>query len=176
VLFAVVIALGWFPNMFSNPAYFANMGTGHLRWNVYGHLAMGGLNAALGALLGWHFGGAGVAIGFVVALLTGSFMVAAEYHHRLGIRTASFVERDSLRLGAASLVGMGAVVGLWLALRDAWHPVLLMGFVLAVYLVLIGWPLWMHAMRPRVVGWLTSLLSRQVAPESPEPSPTSETA
>ncbi|NBC16190.1 MAG: hypothetical protein GVY18_02615 [Bacteroidetes bacterium] len=138
---------------------------------------MGGLNAVLGGLLGWQFGGAGVAVGFVVALLVGSFMVAAEYHHRLGIRTASFVKSDSLRLGAASLIGMGAVVGLWLALRDVWHPVLLTGLVLAVYLVLIGWPLWTHAMRPRVVGWALSLLRRNTPPEaSAEPTPTSEVA
>ena len=177
VLFAVVIALGWFPNMFSNPAYFANMGTGHLRWNVYGHLAMGGLNAALGALLGWQFGGMGVAVGFVVALLVGSFMVAAEYHHRLGIRTAEFVEWDSVRLGLAGLVGMGAVLGLYVVLRDAWHPVLLTGLVLAVYLVIVAWPLWSHAMRARVIGWGLGLLRRRVASDtSTETSPSSEAA
>jgi O-antigen/teichoic acid export membrane protein len=176
VLFAVVIALGWFPNMFSNPAYFANMGTGHLRWNVYGHLAMGGLNAALGGLLGWQFGGTGVAVGFVIALLIGSFMVAAEYHHRLGIRTAAFVGSDSLRLALSGLVGMGAVLGLYTVLQDVWHPVLLTGLVLAVYLVIVAWPLWTHAMRPRVMSWALSLFRRTAPDASAEPSPTSEAA
>ena len=105
VLFADVLFVGWFLNMLVNPAYFANMGTGTLRPNVWGHVTIGVLNGALGGLLGWLFGSVGVVVGFVVALLAGSALIAALYHRAHDVRLGELAGRASLLLGLAGLAG-----------------------------------------------------------------------
>ena len=63
VTFAMLLFAGWFLNLAANPAYFANMGTGELRWNVISHVTNGVLNLGFGVLLGMLFGGVGVVVG-----------------------------------------------------------------------------------------------------------------
>ena len=52
VLFAMVLTVAWFLNILISPAYFANLGTGHLLWNTVGHVVIGVLNLILGVVLG----------------------------------------------------------------------------------------------------------------------------
>ena len=48
VLFVTILAVGWFFSTLSVPAYFANMGTGDIRWNLLGQSTIGGINLLLG--------------------------------------------------------------------------------------------------------------------------------
>jgi len=68
VLFATFLAIGWFLNMLNAPSYFANLGTGELRWNITSHIVMALLNVSLGFLLGFFYGGVGVVIAWVISL------------------------------------------------------------------------------------------------------------
>ena len=69
--FGVLLTIGWFLNTLSAPAYFVNLGTGDLGWNVGGHVVIGVLNAIFGLLLGIYFGGTGVVIAWVFSLVFG---------------------------------------------------------------------------------------------------------
>jgi O-antigen/teichoic acid export membrane protein len=157
VLFATLLFLGWFLNMTANPAYFANMGIGTLRWNVIGHVVIGILNGALGLLLGWQIGGVGVVIGFVVALVTGSVLIAVSYQRTHAIRAGDLVQRESLWLGAASLLALAVTYTLYNSLHASWSFLAMAGLVVGLYLALIGFPLWHHPMRHQIQGWLMSL-------------------
>ena len=66
ILFSALLFVGWFLNLLSNPAYFAYMGIGTLRWNVAGRMVIGLLNGALGWLLGTLASGTGVIAGGAV--------------------------------------------------------------------------------------------------------------
>lgn len=75
ILFSWLLSLGWVVNIMAGPAYFSNLATGNLRWNMIGHTVVGGLNLCLGWVFGLLWGGYGVVVAFVVALITGSLTI-----------------------------------------------------------------------------------------------------
>src|SRR5712692_4660790 len=80
VLYATLLAFGWFVNILCAPAYFLGVGTGHMRWNVLGNVATGALNVIGGITLGLLYGGTGVVVAAVVALSAGSLLILVMYH------------------------------------------------------------------------------------------------
>ncbi|MDX1547793.1 MAG: lipopolysaccharide biosynthesis protein [Rhodothermales bacterium] len=160
VTFAVLLFAGWFLNLTSGPAYFANMGTGALRWNVIGHAVAGVLNAALGVALGWYAGGTGVVVGFMTAIVAGSLTTTLAYHRAHGIRMAGLVEPATLWLGAAGLAALGAALALYEWLRAAWPLAALALAVVAVFALVVALPLWRHPMRAVLQAWLARAFLR----------------
>ncbi len=169
VLFGVLLFVGWFVNLAANPAYFANLGTGALRWNVVGHVVMGVLSAGLGLVLGWRFGGPGVVVGFVTALVAGSLTISVAYERHYGIRLAELLQGATLRLGAASLAGMALALVLYFRLDAAWNLGALSALVVGVYAAFVVVPLWRHPMRRQVGAWLAHL--RPARPAAPHADP-----
>lgn len=163
VLFTTLIATGWFLNMYSNPAYFANVGTGELRWNVWGHLATGVTNGVVGVLLGWLFGGTGIVVAYMVAILLGSGLVMVMYQREKQIAFSEVVAWEDLYLGGAALVGLAAIAGLYVQLHAtlAWLPLALL--VLIAYGAAVAWFVWRHSMWHQMLGWARHLLKRQGA-------------
>jgi O-antigen/teichoic acid export membrane protein len=66
VNFGIFLSLGWLLNTLSSPAYFTYLGTGKLRWNIVGHIAIGAINVILGLLFGLLFGGYGVVLAWAI--------------------------------------------------------------------------------------------------------------
>lgn len=163
VTFAALLFTGWFLNLLAVPAYIANLGTGDLRPNVWGHLVIGVLNGLLGGLFGWRFGSVGVVAGFVVALLAGSAFIAITYQRTHGVRTSELAGRDSLLLGGAGIAGGTLVLFLYARYGDAWNLFGLGALMLAVYLAAVAIPLWRHPMRRQLQGWLAHLAPRPAA-------------
>ena len=168
VLFATLLFVGWFLNMLSNPAYFAYLGIGRLRWNVMGHLVTGVLNAGLGTLLGWQYGGTGVVVGFVIGLLVGNLITAVAYQHEYQIRLSDLWQKESLVLGFAALAGLALGWYVYVRFEGSWPLVVLLVAVPLCYLAVVVVPLWLHPVRPQVQSWLTTILLRQVtSPQMP---------
>lgn len=152
VEFSVLIFAGWFLNMLANPAYFAFMGIGRLRWNLTGYAVMGALNAGLGFGLGPIYGGMGVVIAFVISLVVGSFVIAVAYHLEYGVDSSVVVDRPSRWLAAAGLAGLLAG---WACYRfaEGWTDVQIGIVVLSGYLLLVAWPAWNHPARSLFLNW-----------------------
>lgn len=161
VTFAVLIFIGWFLNMLSNPAYFAYLGIGTLRWNVIGHLVIGLLNGGLGLLLGWLYGGIGVVAGFVIALLVGSLTIALAYQREYRIRCSALVQRQSILLGGAGLAGLALALLVHERAQNSWSLFGLAVIVLGSYAVVVIVPLWIHPVRHQLQSWFTDLLFRR---------------
>ena len=155
VTFAVLLAAGWFLNMLSNPAYFAYLGIGRLRWNVAGHAAIGILNVVLGYALGSMYGGTGVVTGFVAALIAGSVLIAAAYQRAHSVRLSHLLQRESSVLFAAGIAGLMVAVWIWgLPYGIAFRALLACG----AYSVAVAIPLWVHPVRRTLCAWCRSLL------------------
>jgi O-antigen/teichoic acid export membrane protein len=77
-----ILAIAWGFNIFTGPAYFINMGTGHIRWNTLSHMLMGVLNVTLCWLLGIRFGLAGVAFAYAIALIVPSALLIVVFAKR----------------------------------------------------------------------------------------------
>ena len=161
VIFSHLLFLGWFLNILSNPAYFANLGIGKLRWNVAGHLVIGVLNGGLGWVLGARFGGAGVTVGFVIGLIVGSLVTAQAYQWEYGIRYADLFRRDSLVLGLAALVGLALSTAGYILLHESWPLVVLIFPVPGIFILTVARPLWNHSVRIQVQDWLYNILLKK---------------
>jgi len=154
VLYAVLLFLGWFLNLLSNPAYFAYIGIGTLRWNVIGRITIGVLNLALGGLLGWLFGGTGVVLGFVLALIVGSSVTAVAYQREHEIRFSELVDHASVRLGA---IGISCLALMWVILEStgvSWAMAIAAPTIMGLVLLL---PAWRHPIRIEIRQWLSQL-------------------
>ncbi|TFG51387.1 MAG: hypothetical protein E4H37_07960 [Gemmatimonadales bacterium] len=156
VTMAWLLLGGWFLNTLANPAYFSNLGIGRLRGNVVGLLITGVLNVVLGVVLGAAFGGTGVVLGFVVALLVGSFAIAWAYHREHGIRVHTLAQRGTGRLALASLLGCAAMLGLYYGIPTA-RLLPLAGVAVLAYVLLTIVPAWMHPVRQLLGDWAYTL-------------------
>ena len=154
IAYAVLLALGWFLNLLSNPAYFAYMGIGTLRWNVTGHIVIGVLNAGLGYALGLAFGGTGVIAGFVVALVAGSCVTAVAYQREYGISLASVLEKSSLFLGA---LGIASTAALAFVLHATMGSLWVATLAPVVLLLALALPALRHPVRQDLGQWIGAL-------------------
>jgi O-antigen/teichoic acid export membrane protein len=79
VVSASLLYVGWFLNLMANPAYFANLGSGALYWNVVAHLGMGGVNVLAGYVLGSLFGWLAVVGVLALSIIGGGVSARAGY-------------------------------------------------------------------------------------------------
>jgi O-antigen/teichoic acid export membrane protein len=152
VTFAFLLSIGWFFNVLAVPAYFINLGTGELRWNVISHASAAILNAAAGFALGRHFGASGVVVGWVVSTIVGGVIINVGYYVTHQIPLSRLMPRSSIVLMGVCLVGVAIT---YLLLLPFWISV--HGFVagdLACVLVtaVIAILLWLHPSRKHLFG------------------------
>ena len=74
VVLSAILSCGWFLNLVSSPAYLLGIGTGHVKWNVYGACVATGGTFIFGFILGHFFGGFGVAFATSSMQATGSLL------------------------------------------------------------------------------------------------------
>jgi O-antigen/teichoic acid export membrane protein len=95
VVMGQLLAAGWFLNTLAVPAYMASLGTGELKWNLVGHIIMAVLNLLLGLLGGVFFGGYGVVIGTIAALLFGSAFTSVPFQNNYNIQISRYLPQTS---------------------------------------------------------------------------------
>ncbi len=114
IVFASLLIGSYFLNNLEVPAYFDNLGTGHLGWNTISHVSMAAMNAALCAWWGWHWGANGVASGAAVSLVVASAMVLFAVNHKYQVPWPQLFPVD--HRGLALTVVVATMAGLaWLA-------------------------------------------------------------
>lgn len=151
VMYSLLLAAGYWVNTLVGPAYFVNLGTGLLRWNTMAHIVIGILNGAMGFFLGSAFGGDGVVLGYVLALVIGSSLVVLGYHYDYHIPVADLLPRESKSLVLASCAGL--MIG-WIIfnLLDLSINILLKaGLSFVISIIIVGTACWMHPMRSRLM-------------------------
>ena len=158
VVFAMLLVPGWFLNILSTPAYFTNLGTGELRWNVISHVAIALLNAGLGFLLGIFYDGIGVVIAWAFSLALGSSMIYVSYHIRYKIPLIEVIPKASKTLVATCLICILSALLIQHKLNHSINTITLNAMVIFLFSIIIFIPLWVHPMRKRLIGWITDEL------------------
>ena len=149
VSFGLLLAVGWFLNTLNVPAYFANLGTGELRWNVASHISIAVLNAVLGLLLGVYFGGNGIVIAWSLSLALGSSIIYIFYNIQHRLPLIELVPQDSRALIIVCLT----FILLHVIIKNKEpYMVLISATFLAVIIII----LWLHPMRRYLMGWITN--------------------
>lgn len=165
VLFSTLLAIGWCLNTLSAPAYFANLGIGELRWNTVGHVTIAALNLGLGLLLGSIYGGAAVVIAWVVSLTTGSLIIPIAHHIRHGISLSELLPKGTVNMLIGSIIFIFLSLLLYEYLGYESNPFTILAILMLGFLMIVGFPIWFHPMRRRVIGWIAAGLSckRQIS-------------
>ncbi|HUV50151.1 MAG TPA: oligosaccharide flippase family protein [Anaerolineae bacterium] len=154
VFFAILLAVGWFLNILAGPAYFANLGTGDLRWNTVSHVTTAVLNGGLGLLFGIYYGGTGVVIAFVFSLVAGSLIIPISYHIKYKIPLRELFPRESIMVGLTSGTGILVTMLLYYQFRASWCIMAVASLVILTFSSIIFIPIWVHPMRKRLTGWI----------------------
>ena len=162
VRFAILLAIAWFINTISAPAYFAGVGTGQLRWNLMGHVTVAVLNLCLGVVLGVSWGAVGVVVGAVTALTVGSLVTALKYHAQQGLPLKDLFPIESAGLAAGSVITATVAFVIYDLLRVGRHLDLRLvtGLVAVAVLFPLTWLVWRHPLRERLVAWALNVPQR----------------
>ncbi len=104
VFFVQIVTIAWTLNTFATPAYYANLGTGHVGWNTLSHVTMGGLNCIFGFLFGSYFGAKGVALGYAGSLVVGSWLLIANFHKQNAVSWRALFSHEQLGLASVSMI------------------------------------------------------------------------
>ncbi|NNM64221.1 MAG: oligosaccharide flippase family protein [Burkholderiales bacterium] len=78
-----ICTITWLLNIFAGPAYFINLGTGHVGWNTVSHMVMGLFNGILGLILGAMYGAEGVVWAYSLAIISGSWLLVFVFQNRV---------------------------------------------------------------------------------------------
>jgi len=154
VMFSILLTIGWFLNLMAGPSYFANLGTGRLRWNTASHISIAMLNIILGVALGSAFGGIGVVIAWTISLILGSAVVIVSYHVENHIAFCILFPGETSRLAIASACGM--LFGLLIygkfngVISISW----LVPSCMVVFFAMVIPFFWMHPMTKRMKEWI----------------------
>ena len=163
ICFGVLLTLGWFLNTLSAPAYFANMGTGELRWNLIGHITIAFLNAVLGILLGLLYKGFGVVSAWIISLAIGSSIIYLSYHVRHNITLIELIPKASRIIAVACLISILSNVIILHKFNHIFNNTAINSIVILLFLIINFTFFWLHPMRKRMMGWVTNELFKKEA-------------
>jgi len=164
VIFGTLLAIGWFFYTLNAPSYFTNLGTGELRWNVIGHIAIALLNVGLGFSLGFFYGGIGVIIAWVISLVLGSSIVYLSYHIRYKIPLIELVPKASRIIIIVCLIGIFSSFIINHNFFGYFNTITLNSIVILLFSIIVFPFLWSHPMRKRLMEWITTeFFNRKVA-------------
>ncbi|MEO0230927.1 MAG: oligosaccharide flippase family protein [candidate division WOR-3 bacterium] len=163
IIFGILVTVGWFLNTLNVPAYFVNLGTGALKWNVYSHITVGLFNAGLGFLFGFLFNGIGVVTAWVLSLSLGSSLVYISYHLKNKIPLKELIPESSR---AIFFICVSCVVLSFLFLQKlniCSLKVTIFSNILAILLfcIVILIPLYLHPLRRQLIGWGKELMNKK---------------
>ncbi len=136
VYFAIVLAMAYWVNAVSAPAYFTCIGTGVLVWVIASHVVLGISTVALGTALGLLWGGRGVGTGVAIAIVIASVTTIIGFQRSKGIRISI---RPHVPLLASAFAALA--IGLFLA-----EHVLAAGVALIILLPAV----WTHPIRGEI--------------------------
>lgn len=80
-----LLSFAWLVNSVSISAYFTNLGTGHIKDNVIGHVLMGSTNVLFGISLGYFYYGIGTILASCIAIISGSLFQFLSFHYKNNI-------------------------------------------------------------------------------------------
>ena len=147
ISFGMILSIGWLVNLLSGPSYIAYLGIGELRWNVAAHIVIAMLNIALGFLFGFFYGGMGVVVACVIAVMIGSSIICVSYNLKYKISIAELLPRASRIVLLACFV---SVLFDFLVLHQFKYDSNFTSLnILTVisFLVIVTFALWFHPMR-----------------------------
>lgn len=92
ISYVIILSGCWLINTISAPAYFANLGSGDLRWNTISQVLMSILNVLLSLLFAYIFQPHYIILGWAISLSIASVIVIVKYNSKNTVLFFSFVK------------------------------------------------------------------------------------
>jgi len=158
VLFTILLSFGWALNVLAGPAYFMNLGTGELKWNVIGHVSIGLMNLILGVIGGKYYGGIGVVAAWIISLSLGSSVIYISYHLKNNISLESLIPKES-RLNL--VIYLNAIILLdyiYFKWSISINKIYLSVVITSIFSMVVFFLSWYHPMGKYLIRWLRDSL------------------
>lgn len=117
-MYALLLTLAYWINTLAGPAYFVNLGTGRLGWNIGSFVLLAVLNMVLGYFLGLSHGGTGVAWGYALAIMMSGGLIMLGYHRDQQVPLAGLLPDESRGLLLACCLGLLAAWGMFTLMEE----------------------------------------------------------
>jgi len=154
VVFASLLAIGWFLNTINAPAHFAFLGIGELRWNVISAIIIGLLNVGLGILLGFLYDGLGVVIAWVISLSFGSSIIYLSYHRKYNISLMELLPKASRTIFFISIIGVITTFAIQNSFKTVLKIFPFTTIIPLIFAMLMLIFLYFHPMRRQIWEWI----------------------
>ncbi len=152
VSFGILLTIGWLLNLLNAPSYYAYCGIGDLKWNVIGNIVIAVLNAGLGIILGYLYGGIGVVVAFIIALTFGSSIFYISYHIKYKVSFREVIPAASKILLLVCFLFISIFFLIPPGITRAAFPLRIGIIVLTGSAILIT--MWLHPMRKQLSDWI----------------------
>ncbi len=163
ILIGMICLAGWFVSTLAVPAFMIYLSVGRLRWVAINQLVIGLLNLVFGWLGGLWFGGPGVVVGAMLALVVGTLVVVVQFHREYRVSARRSMPQRLIWLVIAALAGLAALLAYWLQWQGLGVPHWAAGVgYLSLIAVLIAFA-WHHPLRQS----LTSQFNLSTQPGQP---------
>lgn len=158
VIFSFLLAVSWFINTLSVPAYFSYLGIGELKWNTLGHIVSAVMNAGLGFIFGYFYGGIAVVIAWIFSSISSSVLIAVSYHFRYKIPLGELIPTQNRKIALACMFSISITFLLYHQLGRYFNYINLTTFILLISFTIIIPFIWYHPMRKRLISLVTNEL------------------
>jgi len=167
ILFSMLLAIGWLIGTLAGPAYFVNLGTGELKWNVMGLITIEFLNAGMGFLFGTLYDGIGVVIAWVISLILGNSIIYLSYHIKHKVSLIELLPKASRIITLTCIIGIFITLMTYYKFNHSVNTNILYGICLISFSIIVVFPFWFHPLRKSLIGWVSSeLLNRKTEVDS----------
>jgi len=103
IIALLLVCAGWFFNIISAPAFFVNLATGHLKWNLVSQLGIGVLNCIFCFVLGITFGEFFIIAGSSLALIVSGSILIYFFNKQYDVKPRELFDKHFLIIIAASV-------------------------------------------------------------------------
>lgn len=157
VEFVAILAVGWLVNVLANPAYVVDLGTGALHWVAIGCISTAVLNAGLGFVAGYYFGGPVVVAVSAFSLAFGYVVVLVAYHLENHEPFSVLLPKESEGILITSVAGSLLLTAFFgaSAARGVLSPAVATGAAAALIATIVI-SMWRHPTRKRLFRWIFS--------------------
>jgi O-antigen/teichoic acid export membrane protein len=154
----IVLTIAWGINIYSAPAYFANLGIGELNWNLFSHIIIGLINLVLGILMGYFGGAMFVVYSWCIALIIGSLIVPISFHHRTELNFSILRNKENFTLITWNILAVLVSWFLFFYLESRTNIFYLSISILFGYFLINIYFLWQHSVRLDLTNQIKNLL------------------
>ncbi|MDD2797543.1 MAG: oligosaccharide flippase family protein [Bacteroidales bacterium] len=91
-----LLALATFINLLTSPAYFSNLADGRMNILMISQLSIGAVNLLFGVIFGFFWGGVGVIIAWLTAILVGAVIILKNYQLKRDVKWSELIYKTNI--------------------------------------------------------------------------------